>query len=89
MGYIGITPEMRVVPLFETLDDLQRSAKTVEALFGMPTYVSRINKRQEIMVGYSDSAKDAGRLAAAWAQVTGNDRTTIAITSPCLILSYF
>eukprot|EP00606_Chrysophyceae_sp_TOSAG23-5_P000038 GSChrysophyteH2.ASY1.ANO1.572.1 assembled CDS len=59
---------MRVVPLFETLDDLHRSADTVKALFSMPVYKSCIDGRQEIMVGYSDSAKDAGRLAASWAQ---------------------
>lgn len=64
----GVFPTMRVVPLFETLDDLQRSVATVDALFSMPVYRGRIHNKQEIMVGYSDSAKDAGRLAASWAQ---------------------
>ena len=64
----GVSPSLRVVPLFETLDDLQRSADTIEALFSIPIYKERINGSQEIMVGYSDSAKDAGRLAASWAQ---------------------
>eukprot|EP01038_Epipyxis_sp_PR26KG_P015244 gene15244-20546_t len=64
----GVNPALRVVPLFETLDDLERSAATIEALFGMPGYRGRIGNKQEIMVGYSDSAKDAGRLAAAWEQ---------------------
>jgi phosphoenolpyruvate carboxylase len=64
----GVQPALRVVPLFETLDDLQRSAATVESLFGMKDYLNRIDYKQEIMVGYSDSAKDAGRLAASWAQ---------------------
>ena len=57
-----------MVPLFETLDDLERSAATVEALFSMPAYMNHIQGKQEVMVGYSDSAKDAGRLAASWAQ---------------------
>lgn len=70
----GLEPAMRVVPLFETLDDLQRSAPTVDALFSMPAYKGRINGSQEIMVGYSDSAKDAGRLAAAWEQYNAQDR---------------
>jgi phosphoenolpyruvate carboxylase len=52
---------MRVVPLFETLDDLERSSSVTETLFTLPAYRDRIDGRQEIMVGYSDSAKDAGR----------------------------
>ena len=56
----------RVVPLFETLDDLQNSGPTMERLFKIDWYVKHINKKQEIMIGYSDSAKDAGRLASAW-----------------------
>jgi phosphoenolpyruvate carboxylase len=64
----GLNPPMRVVPLFETLDDLQRAPATVDALFSFPAYKGRINNKQEIMVGYSDSAKDAGRIAASWEQ---------------------
>ncbi len=58
---------LRVVPLFETEDDLNRSVATMRCLFGLPAYVDRIEGAQEVMIGYSDSAKDAGRLAAAWA----------------------
>lgn len=61
-----ITSPMRVVPLFETLDDLRSAAKTVDALFSIPWYKNHIEQKQEIMLGYSDSAKDAGRLTAAW-----------------------
>lgn len=63
----GMHP-MRVVPLFETLDDLQRAPATVDALFSIPSYRGRIDNKHEIMVGYSDSAKDAGRIAASWEQ---------------------
>jgi phosphoenolpyruvate carboxylase len=63
----GVISPIRVVPLFETLDDLERSSKTIEALFSMDLYRERIGKSQEIMVGYSDSSKDAGRLASSWA----------------------
>lgn len=58
---------LRVVPLFEQVDDLERAAGTVEALLRIPAYRARIGDRQEVMVGYSDSAKDGGRLAANWA----------------------
>lgn len=64
----GVKDVLRIVPLFETLDDLERSADTVDALFSSDLYRGRIRSKQEIMVGYSDSAKDAGRLAASWAQ---------------------
>eukprot|EP00605_Chrysophyceae_sp_TOSAG23-4_P001216 GSChrysophyteH1.ASY1.ANO1.1325.1 assembled CDS len=64
----GVQNPMRVVPLFETLADLERSSSTIEALFSIPIYRECIQGKQEIMVGYSDSAKDAGRLAASWAQ---------------------
>ena len=63
----GVEPPLRVVPLFETLADLDRAAGVVARLLDEPAYRRRIAGRQEIMVGYSDSAKDAGRLSSAWA----------------------
>ncbi len=59
---------MRVVPLFETYDDLANAPGCLDALLSLPAYRERIDGRQEIMIGYSDSAKDAGFVAAAWAQ---------------------
>lgn len=64
----GVKTPLRVVPLFETLDDLRGAAKTMRSLFSLPAYVGSIDGKQEVMIGYSDSAKDAGRLAASWAQ---------------------
>lgn len=64
----GVKNPLRVVPLFETLDDLNGAAETMETLFSLPAYKGSIDRKQEVMVGYSDSAKDAGRLAASWAQ---------------------
>ncbi|WP_414499720.1 MULTISPECIES: phosphoenolpyruvate carboxylase [unclassified Zymobacter] len=57
-----------IAPLFETLADLDRSGKVVDRLLDIPAYRALIHGRQEVMIGYSDSAKDAGQLAAAWAQ---------------------
>ena len=65
----GITPPLRVVPLFETAHDLRAAGRVLDRLLSVPWYrnhVMRHSGRQEVMVGYSDSAKDIGRLAAAW-----------------------
>jgi len=60
---------LRVVPLFERLDDLRHAGAVVAALLDCPCYRQRVDEdgRLEVMVGYSDSAKDAGLLTAAWA----------------------
>jgi phosphoenolpyruvate carboxylase len=62
----GVTPPLRIVPLFETSRDLQNAGDVVDALLSLDLYRQRIAGRQEVMIGYSDSAKDAGRLAAGW-----------------------
>ena len=65
----GVKKPLRVVPLFETLDDLNGAAATMDQLFSIPAYIGSLEgRKQEVMIGYSDSAKDAGRLAATWAQ---------------------
>jgi phosphoenolpyruvate carboxylase len=62
----GVAQPLRVVPLFETAADLERGAETIGLLFANDVYRSAIADRQEVMIGYSDSSKDAGRFAAAW-----------------------
>ncbi|KAF3674416.1 Phosphoenolpyruvate carboxylase 1 [Capsicum annuum] len=57
---------LRVVPLFEKLADLESAPAAVARLFSIDWYRNRINGKQEVMIGYSDSGKDAGRLSAAW-----------------------
>ncbi len=59
---------LRVVPLFETLDDLKNAKVVMESLFKLSWYRKLINNKQEVMIGYSDSSKDAGKLAASWHQ---------------------
>lgn len=63
-----VNPMLRVVPLFETLDDLNFAATCFERVLSCPWYKNHIQGKQEIMIGYSDSGKDAGILAAGWAQ---------------------
>ncbi|HEY7497861.1 MAG TPA: phosphoenolpyruvate carboxylase [Vicinamibacterales bacterium] len=65
----GVNPPRRVVPLFETSKDLAGAAPMIDALLSIPWYRGRVIEsegRIEVMVGYSDSAKDVGRIAAAW-----------------------
>ncbi|CAN0896695.1 Phosphoenolpyruvate carboxylase 2 [Linum grandiflorum] len=57
---------LRVVPLFEKLADLEAAPAAVARLFSIDWYKDRINGKQEVMIGYSDSGKDAGRFSAAW-----------------------
>ncbi|HDS1682608.1 TPA: phosphoenolpyruvate carboxylase [Pseudomonas putida] len=64
----GLTRPMRVVPLFETLADLDNAGPVMQRLLGLPGYRASLRGPQEVMIGYSDSAKDAGTTAAAWAQ---------------------
>ncbi|CAN5411187.1 phosphoenolpyruvate carboxylase [soil metagenome] len=59
-----------IVPLFETIDDLQRGSSIMAAILDIPLYRALVTARgesQEVMLGYSDSNKDGGYLAANWA----------------------
>ncbi|NMD62249.1 UNVERIFIED_ORG: phosphoenolpyruvate carboxylase type 1 [Nocardia globerula] len=59
-----------IVPLFETIEDLQGGAATLLATLDIPIYRAIVTSRgnsQEVMLGYSDSNKDGGYLAANWA----------------------
>ena len=64
----NIKKRLRVVPLFETLDDLKNAKSIMENLFSLSWYRKLIKKNHEIMIGYSDSSKDAGKLSASWHQ---------------------
>ncbi|HVF39683.1 MAG TPA: phosphoenolpyruvate carboxylase, partial [Gemmatimonadaceae bacterium] len=59
-----------IVPLFETLGDLENAPAVMRSLFESDIYMRQLaarGMRQEVMIGYSDSAKDAGILASSWA----------------------
>ena len=59
---------LRTVPLFETLYDLENAHHVMKELYKVPWYLKYYKNKQEVMIGYSDSSKDAGKLAASWAQ---------------------
>ena len=63
-----IENKLRVVPLFETLDDLINSKAIMHSLFQQNWYRKLIKNKQEVMIGYSDSSKDAGKICASWHQ---------------------
>ncbi|NLD14438.1 MAG: phosphoenolpyruvate carboxylase [Gammaproteobacteria bacterium] len=70
----GVRRAMRVAPLFETLDDLDNAAGVIRQLLSLDDYRERLAGPQEVMIGYSDSAKDAGTTAAAWAQYRAQEQ---------------
>ncbi len=64
----GLT-DLDVTPLFETREDLAAAPAILKELFAIPAYLQHVQRRgiQEVMIGYSDSNKDAGFLTANWA----------------------
>ena len=73
----GELAALRVVPLFEAGATLRDAPQTMERLLSMPVYreaLRAVDDEQEIMIGYSDSNKDVGYLASAWAAYTAQVR---------------
>ncbi len=63
----GDTPELDVVPLFESGDDLARAARILDEMIALPPVARRLvasGRRLEVMLGYSDSAKELGMVSA-------------------------
>ena len=61
--------DLRIVPLFETVDDLRAGAEIMGAYFELPVaraLVAGQDDLQEVMIGYSDSNKDGGYLTSNW-----------------------
>ncbi len=69
----GASVRLPVAPLFETLEDLNNAESVMTKLLSIEWYRNLIDDRQMVMIGYSDSAKDAGVMAASWAQYRAQD----------------
>ncbi|WP_074012461.1 phosphoenolpyruvate carboxylase [Candidatus Sodalis sp. SoCistrobi] len=69
----GCEYTLPVAPLFETLDDLNNADRVMTELLNIDWYRGIIQGKQMVMIGYSDSAKDAGVMAASWAQYRAQD----------------
>ncbi|WP_286739171.1 MULTISPECIES: phosphoenolpyruvate carboxylase [Acinetobacter] len=85
----GIKQPLRVVPLFETLKDLDGAADTMSTLFNMHWYKQHIQGKHEVMIGYSDSAKDAGFMSANWAQYRAQEELTAVAKQHGIQLTLF
>jgi phosphoenolpyruvate carboxylase len=88
------SPESRldVVPLFETLDDLERAPAVMRALLNDPLYRRQLAARgnlQEVMIGYSDSGKDAGILASSWALYRAQEKLAAVFRDAGVALRLF
>lgn len=81
-----------VVPLFETRDDLASAASVMTELFSDPVYMKQLRcrgMRQEVMLGYSDSAKDAGLLPASWALYRAQEELAAVCADAGVALTMF
>ncbi len=85
----GVRELLPVVPLFETLDDLDQAPATIDALLALPGYRAHAGDYQQVMIGYSDSAKDAGYLAASWAQYRAQETLTAVCAQQGVRLELF
>jgi len=83
---------LALVPLFETRQDLDQANQTMAALFKQPAYqrhLARLNREQIIMIGYSDSNKDAGYLTANWELFQAQERLTQVCQEHQITLTLF
>ncbi|MEZ0326569.1 MAG: phosphoenolpyruvate carboxylase [Fimbriimonas sp.] len=97
-GLVHVSPsgelksDIEVVPLFETVDDLQGCGALMAELFRTPIYQAYLQGRgnqQEVMLGYSDSSKDGGYLAANWALYTAQQDLAKAFSVAGVKLRFF
>jgi phosphoenolpyruvate carboxylase len=83
--WTGCADGMGIVPLFETLDDLHAAPRILENLFGLEAYRQHLqgcSGQQMVMIGYSDSNKDGGYLAANWALYQAQEEIAAVCARP-------
>jgi phosphoenolpyruvate carboxylase len=88
----GLVGKLDISPLFETIEDLHRAPELVVAMAANPAYRAHLRQRhdrQEVMLGYSDSSKDGGFLAANWALYRAIRAIAAAAESAGLHLRFF
>lgn len=73
------TPDVDIVPLFETVDDLEEAGHAMKLLYENPVYAAHLKRRgnkQTIMLGFSDGTKDGGYLMANWSIFRAKENLT-------------
>lgn len=85
----GVHELLPVVPLFETWNDLEHAAVCVDQLLSLPWFRKHCHNGIQVMIGYSDSAKDAGFLAASWAQYRAQEGLTAVCAKHGVALTLF
>jgi phosphoenolpyruvate carboxylase len=84
--------DLAVVPLFEKIHDLEQADATLAAMLDVPAYAAHLaarGNRQMVMVGYSDSTKDGGYLAACWGLQEAQSRLHAAAAARGVSLTFF
>jgi phosphoenolpyruvate carboxylase len=79
-GHASNQLKVDIVPLFETIDDLESADAIMETLFNLPVYRQHLAQRQHqqtIMLGFSDGTKDGGYLTANWSIYKAKERLTL------------
>ena len=85
----GVKWNMPIAPLFETLDDLNNAPEVMEKLLSIDSYRVTCDKQHNVMIGYSDSSKDAGVLAATWGQYKCQEKLVEVFTENDIELKLF
>ncbi|MGZ5123914.1 MAG: phosphoenolpyruvate carboxylase [Burkholderiales bacterium] len=91
-GKLSLESDLDVVPLFETIDDLEACDALMRQLFANAAYRAQLEARgrfQEIMLGYSDSSKDGGFLAANWTTYAAQSRLAQACRDARVQVRFF
>jgi len=90
--WAGGAAGLQIVPLFETLGDLDAAPRTLDGLFALPVYRAHLDGcggEQMVMIGYSDSNKDGGYLAANWALYRAQDSIARACAAHRVVPTLF
>ncbi len=78
-GWTSDNLTIDIIPLFETIDDLQEAESIMEFLYTLPVYKQHLAQRQQqqtMMLGFSDGTKDGGYLQANWSIYTAKENLT-------------
>lgn len=81
-----------IIPLFETIDDLQRAGESMHAIYQIPQYrehLARRRFRQTVMLGFSDGTKDGGYLMANWAIYRAKEDVTAVSRESAIEVVFF